>query len=135
MSDIMLEDNGMCFACGENNQSGLKLEFDYDNQSKTATTRFTPVEKYQGYKGIVHGGIIGLILDETMIKAAILSGLEVVTVEISCRFINTARTGSELSFKGTITDDSGKIIFASGEVKDIEGKIIATSKAKLFRLK
>ena len=52
----------MCFVCGKDNPIGLKLRFDWDG--KTARAEFTPTELYQGWQGVVHGGIIAVMLDE-----------------------------------------------------------------------
>ncbi|HDZ76677.1 MAG TPA: hypothetical protein ENH41_01165, partial [Candidatus Omnitrophica bacterium] len=59
---IVLEDDKMCFACGVNNPSGLKLKFCLKSDSPQTRlpakieTRFTPAKIYQGFNNIVHGG-------------------------------------------------------------------------------
>ncbi|MFC1962064.1 PaaI family thioesterase, partial [Chloroflexota bacterium] len=56
--------DGLCFGCGQNNPIGLKLKFKKDGDG--VRTEFTPGESYQGWPGMVHGGIIGCLLDEAM---------------------------------------------------------------------
>jgi len=132
MTDIKTEDDGFCFACGEKNEAGLKLKFEYDPASKTATTCFTPQRKHQGYRGITHGGIIGLVLDEAMAQAAIKSGLNAVTAELCFRLKNAAETDKPLYCKATINEVSGKLAKASAVINDSAGRVIATADAKLF---
>ena len=65
-----LEDDHYCFVCGEENPSGLHLKFSA-NKGKIQT-EFIPRKIHQGYKNIVHGGIISTLLDEAMVKAALM---------------------------------------------------------------
>lgn len=52
-----------CFGCSPENPAGLKLEFEEDENSLFAI--WQPSENYQGYPGVLHGGIIATLLDET----------------------------------------------------------------------
>ena len=56
-----------CFVCGDKNDIGLKLDF-YEKDGK-ARAEFTPEKKFEGYKDILHGGILSSLLDEVMIKS------------------------------------------------------------------
>jgi uncharacterized protein (TIGR00369 family) len=53
----------MCFGCSVKNPIGLSLRFSESDEA--LYTRWTPSENYQGYPGILHGGIIASLLDET----------------------------------------------------------------------
>ena len=53
-----------CFACGKDNPIGLHLDFKFDDD-KYVAEKIIPRE-YQGYKGVVHGGILTTLLDEAM---------------------------------------------------------------------
>ena len=62
---VLEEFNGrwdMCFGCGQKNPIGLKLMFKLDG--KMARAEFTPRDDFQGWPGVLHGGIIAMILDE-----------------------------------------------------------------------
>ncbi|OGS22649.1 MAG: hypothetical protein A2252_03460 [Elusimicrobia bacterium RIFOXYA2_FULL_39_19] len=127
-----LLDDHMCFACGERNPEGLNLNFLLDTQNKTLTAKFTPSKKYQGFKDIVHGGIIALIIDEVMANLAFKLSIPAVTAEISVKFIKPALVNSELTFTGKIKDDSKKIIFTEASVTNAEGSLVATGTGKLL---
>ena len=74
----MLVDNNYCFACGKENPDGLQLEFKYSEDGSKVETTYIPPEKFQGWKGIVHGGIITTLLDEIMARETRLrAGLEI----------------------------------------------------------
>ena len=57
MPRIQLEDDHYCFACGLENPHGLRIR--WLTEGKTARGEFVPERKFQGWKGIVHGGILG----------------------------------------------------------------------------
>src|SRR5512142_3264531 len=53
----------MCFICGLENPVGLHLHI-YETAPGVIETMYTPPEHFQGYPGVLHGGIVGAILDE-----------------------------------------------------------------------
>ena len=59
----------MCFVCGMENPIGLKLAF-YEDEGGRVIAHFTPREEYQGYPGVLHGGIIAALLDEAAGRVA-----------------------------------------------------------------
>ena len=50
-------DNNRCFACGTENDAGLKLQFSYSEDGRTAATRFVPDRCYQGWKDGFYAGV------------------------------------------------------------------------------
>jgi acyl-coenzyme A thioesterase PaaI-like protein len=53
----------MCFVCGLENPVGLHLRI-YQTAPDEVETTFTAPEHFQGYPGVLHGGIVASILDE-----------------------------------------------------------------------
>ena len=51
-----------CFVCGGKNPRGLQLRF-FTLGDRQAHAEWTPEESLTGYEGVVHGGIIGTVLD------------------------------------------------------------------------
>src|SRR3972149_2159613 len=74
---------GLCFGCGRNNPIGLKLNFTRDGD--TLRTEFTPDKAYQGWPGLLHGGILGCLLDEAMSNVAYHTGNTCLTASIEIR--------------------------------------------------
>ncbi len=58
----------MCFICGLENPVGLHLHI-YETAPGVVETTYTPPEHFQGYPGVLHGGIVGAILDELAARA------------------------------------------------------------------
>ena len=128
----MLIDNNYCFACGKDNSDGLQLKFNYSDDGSWAETIYTPPEKFQGWKGVVHGGIITTLLDELMAKAAIKKGYHVLTGEITTRFKNPAKTLEPLRCVAEIEKANKKILYVKGTAYNKKGDIVAESRSKMI---
>lgn len=53
----------MCFVCGLENPVGLKLKI-YITEPGVIETAYIAPDHFQGYPGVLHGGIVATILDE-----------------------------------------------------------------------
>ena len=120
-----------CFVCGDKNKIGLKVAFSYEDGK--AKAQYTPTPEFEGYKDILHGGILSALLDEVMIYSIIAQGIITVTVQIEVKFKSPAKIGETLFLEGQITEDKGKILLTEGKISKKDGTIIATSKGKFFR--
>jgi len=87
-----LRDDGMCFACGKNNPLGLHLEVRLDGE-RDAVTEFTPEKRHQGYKDIVHGGILVTVLDEVIAHTLYQRGIMAMTGKLEVRYHRPALVG------------------------------------------
>ncbi len=126
-----LEDDHYCFVCGENNPSGLHLKFSIHDGK--VVTEFIPRKIHQGYKDIIHGGLISTVLDEAMVKAALMQGLPAVTAEFTVRFKNRLMAGEKVIVEAEIVKMNKKIIETSAIIKKSDNTIIAEGHAKLLR--
>jgi acyl-coenzyme A thioesterase PaaI-like protein len=53
----------MCFICGIENPVGLHLHM-YETSPGVVETTYVAPEHFQGYPGVLHGGIVSSIIDE-----------------------------------------------------------------------
>jgi acyl-coenzyme A thioesterase PaaI-like protein len=58
----------MCFICGLENPVGLHLHI-YEVEPGVIETTYTAPEHFQGYPGVLHGGIVGALIDEVSARA------------------------------------------------------------------
>ena len=65
----------MCFICGLENPVGLHLHF-YETEPGIVETMYTAPDHFQGYPGVLHGGIVASMLDETASRAHMGSDLQ-----------------------------------------------------------
>ena len=126
-----IPDYPYCFVCGDKNQKGLNIRFfAHDGKAKA---EFTPTREFEGYKDILHGGIISTLLDEVMIKSILAQGILTITTQIDVKLKNAAKIGEKLYLEGEITDKRGKIIMTQGKVFKEDGTIVAEATGKFFR--
>jgi acyl-coenzyme A thioesterase PaaI-like protein len=115
-----------CFICGEDNPAGLRLDFYFDPETKKAYTEFIADRNYEGYRDILHGGIITSVLDEVMVKAILASGILVVTSRLKVEFKQPAEIGRKLRAEGWITGQKGRVFFTEGHLFGGNNEIVAT---------
>ena len=132
MSEINLADDKMCFVCGKENPIGLKLDFKTEGRKTTAV--FVPKKEHQGYKDIVHGGILSTILDEAMTRLGYRIGLNTVTVHIEVDFRKPAYVNQELTLEGEITSEEGRKVFAKSNLTNKEGVVVAEATGILVKV-
>ena len=126
-----LEDDHYCFVCGEENPSGLHLKFTLHDDK--VVSEFVLQKIFQGYKDIVHGGIISAILDEAMVKAARMQGKHAITAEITIRFKNPLMAGEKAVVEAYILRTNKKIIETAAIIKKSDNTPAAEAHAKLLR--
>jgi uncharacterized protein (TIGR00369 family) len=112
----------MCFACGLENPIGLKMAF-YEDDEGHVMAKFTTHDEHQGYPGIVHGGIVTALLDETLGRVAIASGRWMVTGRLSIRFRQPIPVGETLTVVGEVIAWKKRVLEARGELRLANGKI------------
>jgi len=121
---------GFCFGCGQNNPLGLKLRFTGDGE--TISAAFTPDKMHQGWPGLLHGGILGTLLDEAMSNAAYRTGCTCLTASIAIRQRKPIKIDESLVVTAWITRRRSKIIETAGKVCLKDGTVVAESTAKQF---
>ena len=127
LSELGVDFDHWCFACGRANPIGLHLE--YDVARGRAETRFVPRREHTGYDGLVHGGIVTALLDETMGWAIFHQGVWGVTARIAVRFRRPVDVGDELRVMGEVTRQTRRAIETRGEVHDAAGELLADAEA------
>lgn len=94
-------DDGRCFACGPKSEHGLHLRFKQlpDGSVEARTTLQQP---FQGWRGIAHGGIVAMLLDEAMAHAAGAKGYMGMTGDLKLRFRKAVPVGEPLVLRGDV---------------------------------
>ena len=108
----------MCFICGMQNPIGLKIFF-YEQADGSVIANFTPKEEHQGYPGVLHGGIITALLDETMGRASMAGEREqwMMTAKLELRFLKPVPVGKPLKVIGRVEKMSRIGMTGRGEIR------------------
>lgn len=122
----------MCFVCGVDNPIGLHLDFWMDDQ--TVWTQFTPGDQHQGYPGLLHGGLIATVLDETMGRVAALKQLWMVTVKLDLTYRKPVPLRQPLKVVARIDELRGSRMTASGDLLLPDGAVGVEAHGLYLRL-
>ncbi len=128
-----LVDDQHCFVCGKKNAAGLQLDFELVGEAEVQTS-FLPTKQFQGFRDIVHGGIIAAILDEVMVNGVWLRGIRAVTGKLEVRLKSPARVGERLHFTGRILRDTGKTVEMESHAVTSGGAIVAEASGLLVKV-
>lgn len=131
---LKLEDDHMCYVCGQKNPHGLRLKFDRPKKGHL-TAEVVFAKHHQGFKDIVHGGMIAMVLDEMIVNLAWKEGIPAVTGELSVRLKKPSKIGEKLYLEGHIEKDEGRVLYARSEAKNESGETLATATAKCVRIR
>jgi acyl-coenzyme A thioesterase PaaI-like protein len=121
-------DDGRCFACGPHNPIGLKLRF--APSADGVQSEIVIAEPFQGWRGIVHGGIVMTLLDEGMAHAAGAAGYRGVTAELSTRFRAPVPIGAPLLVTGRVAWRRGRVFGLEASVLGVDGTVLAQGTGK-----
>ncbi len=131
-----------CFGCSPHNSQGLRLRFAV--RPDGIDTRFRLDRAHESYPGIVHGGLVGVICDETMGNLIVLrTGLTSFTTSLRLRYVNVMRVNADyqcvawlhVASAGSGADSASHVTGADGlvhaeaEVLDADGGLVAAANA------
>jgi acyl-coenzyme A thioesterase PaaI-like protein len=122
----------LCFVCGLENPIGLHLSF-YDTGPGEVSVEFTPSECYQGYPGVLHGGIVASILDETAGRAH-MGGIPprfMFTAKLEVKYRKNIPIGTLLKVIGKAGKDRGRTAEGWSGIYNQDGELLAEANVLL----
>ena len=122
----------LCFVCGLENPVGLHLSF-YETGPGEVTVDFTPSDHYQGYPGVLHGGIVASILDEAAGRAhmGIFPPCFMFTAKLEVKFRKNIPIGKPLKIIGKAGKDRGRMAEGWSGIYTQEGELLAEANVLL----
>jgi uncharacterized protein (TIGR00369 family) len=126
-----VEFDGRCFGCGPLNEEGLQMTF--LPQGEVSVAEFEVPDRYQSWKGVVHGGMVALLLDEAVGWAAWHKGHPGVTGKLEVRYRLPLRVGERIRLTGRVDNVRRTLVHASAKIERIaDGAKIAEATATLM---
>jgi acyl-coenzyme A thioesterase PaaI-like protein len=117
-----------CFACGSNDGMGLRLKF-YRYEDWAVFGSFYADPKYEGYSGIIHGGIIATLLDSAMTHCLFVKDIPALTGRLSIKYSTPIQTGAVVRLEARVVDQFHELFVLEGKAL-VDGKRVASAKAK-----
>ncbi|MDQ3613018.1 MAG: PaaI family thioesterase [Chloroflexota bacterium] len=128
---INIDTDHNCFGCGRLNQHGLRLSF-VPHERGGVRTEFTPAARFEGYDGMVHGGVISTVLDEVMAWSLYRQETWAVTGELTVRYRSPIRVGEATCAIGWMTGRRGRRIEMAGEIVRASDAVVLARATAVF---
>ena len=95
-----------CMVCGDGRPGAptFALRFVADPAGGVLAT-FRTARRYQGYQGILHGGVISTLLDAAMVHCLFARGVTAVTAEMTVRFLREVPVDRDISVGATLVGE------------------------------
>ena len=106
---LVAEPHAACVVCGMANPQGLKITYQGERDG-SVTALWTPSPAWEGFRGIIHGGIVSTVLDEAMSKAVQLASRSAVTGELRVRFRRHVASGEALRIRAWIRESHKRLL-------------------------
>ncbi len=126
----------MCFLCGRENESGLKMSWcNFPEEGQVRSAVEIP-ERFNGYPGFVHGGIVAAILDETSGRALMIDGDNdrlFVTARLEVKYRHPVPTKTPLVATGWVIKGGQNRARVAAEISLPDGKCLASCTATVLK--
>ena len=123
-----------CFVCGLENPIGLQLKM-YQTAPGVIETTYTAPQHFQGYPGVLHGGIVASLLDELSGRALMGDPSEprfMFTGKLEVKYRKNVPVGKPLKIVGKATKSRGKMAESWAGIYAENGVLLAEATALLI---
>ena len=117
-----------CVVCSSSNERSLRLEFEGLGNGEVQAL-FECNEVFEGYAGVIHGGVVASLVDAAMTNCLFAHGVSAVTAELNVRFRQPVVTGKVAMVRAWIERSTTRLYVVQAEiVQDRQSKAIAFGK-------
>jgi acyl-coenzyme A thioesterase PaaI-like protein len=117
-----------CFACGALNEHGIHLDLHVDGDR--CWTELALPDRFQGWDGIAHGGIICTVLDEVMAWSLAATDNWGLTARMGVDFKRPVRLGVPIRGEGWVTSVRRRLVETAARLIDpATDEVLATATA------
>ena len=131
---LRVEEHAGCVVCGIDNATGFQITYTTEAPGRVSAL-WTPATRYEGFKGLVHGGVLATVLDEAMSKAVAATGCEALTAELRVRFRRHIASGRAFRVRGWIVKHGTRIVETEASLTALDGSEHAHARAKFLALR
>lgn len=124
-----------CFVCGLDNPNGLGIHFESDGIGNVIAHK-TFSSEYQGYPGIVHGGILSAVLDEAAGRSTMKDkrpDIVLVTGKLVVHFRKPVKINQPVVIEGTMVKQFGRIFETKSTIKSETGELLVDAEVTLVQ--
>lgn len=96
---------------------------------------WAPDSEWEGFRGIVHGGIVSTVLDEAMSKAVAAARIEALTVELRVRLRHNVAPRGRFQVSGWIESSKRRLTNAEAALTSADGTEYAHAWGRFLALR
>ncbi len=126
-----------CFVCGVENPSGLKLNF-YETEPGEVVVETIVPERFQGYPGVVHGGIIASMVDEALGRVHMGADPEkprfMYTARLTVQYRHPVPTQKPIKIIGHAEKQKKRTATSKAEIYGPDGDLLVEAEAVLINV-
>ena len=122
------DSHASCLVCGIDSLFGV--QFSPQGGSVTAIVQASPL--WQGYTGVLHGGVISTLLDAAMTHCLFHHGVEAMTASLKVRFLEPVPCTAHLEIKATLLERRRHVYLLNAELAS-SGHCLARAEARFIR--
>lgn len=132
---IQQPNSSLCFVCGLENPVGLKLVF-YETGPDEVTAIYTPPKHFQGYPGVLHGGIVASLLDEVGGRVVMIGDHNhfMMTAKMEIKYRHPTPLDNPLTVYERLVKRRGRLALAHAEIRLADGRLTAEAELTLADL-
>ena len=106
----------------------------FRREGERVVADFTPTVSQQGFPGVLHGGVIATLLDETMGRTGALRQEWLMTGKLDVRYRKPAPIDRPMRVWAEISREREGAVDAVGAVELMDGSVIADARGIFLRL-
>ncbi len=126
-----------CFVCGLENPYGLGLHF-YETAPGEVTVETIVPPHFQGYPGVVHGGIVASLVDEVLGRAHMGTDPEkarfLYTAKLTVEYHQNVPVGEPIRIVGHAGVSKRRAARSTAEITNMDGEVLVKAEALLVNV-
>ena len=122
-----------CFACHPNNSHGLKLKFFADDEKHEVFTKIQPEKHFNGFPGILHGGVQCALIDEVAYWAMFDSIKKIgLTAKIDLSYLKPVPMETELLVSGRVIKQEKRRVSVETSITGSNEEVLTKAEVLYF---
>lgn len=117
-----------CVVCGAANRLGIRFAVASDGSVVADTVC---AMTWQGYAGVVQGGVVAALLDSAMTNCLFARGIVAVTAELNIRYCHPVATNRALRVRGRLTAFDHPLFRLVAEIEQ-DNRVAARARATFY---
>ncbi|NIP38533.1 MAG: PaaI family thioesterase [Candidatus Dadabacteria bacterium] len=118
-----------CFACDPSNKMGLRMKFFADDDTGEVFVKMNLEKHFEGFPGILHGGIQCALMDEVAFWAMFDKLKKIgLTANIELNYKRKVETLKEIEIRGKVGEIKNRRVVVDVNILDEQRNVTASSK-------